>query len=46
MNTHDFPHQLLAGTDVPAVVPIDDDQDHETYIEVRIVQPLPEPIRW
>ena len=46
MKAHDLARRLLAGPDVPAVVPIYDDQDREQPVEVRTAEPLPRPIRW
>ena len=46
MKAHDLAHQLLAGPDLPAVVPTYDEQDNEAHVEVRSSEPLPTPRRW
>jgi hypothetical protein len=46
MNAHDLAHLLLAGPDLPAVVPTYDDQDRELYVEVRATESLPEDDCW
>ena len=35
MKAHDLAHQLLAGPDLPAVVPTYDEQDNEAHVEVN-----------
>jgi hypothetical protein len=46
MKAHDLAEQLLAGPDVPAVIPVYDDQDREQHVEVRATEPLPKTRRW